>query len=188
MQSALKFLIAGTALVVIVGLGAIFYSLFDGGQEEKQAATVQPQAGQQKSAGDAASSQCPAPAPASGYVSGKYVFRLSNEVFPPSPSLAKEIHDRYGSNAQLADWGELKSILASEDDVRKFIQDAGIRLQSTITTAITFWSAAQAARLSRACTITSPGTTAKFPGTGRFSTPSARTTSISEGGTTRDKR
>lgn len=130
-QSALKFLIAGTALVVIVALGAILYSLFDGGQEEKQAATVQPQAGQQKSAGDAASSQCPAPAPASGYVSGKFVFRLSNEVFPPSPSLAKEIHDRYGSNAQLADWGELKSILASEDDVRKFIQDAGIRLQST---------------------------------------------------------
>ncbi len=129
-QSALKFLLAGMALVIVVGLGAIFYFLFEGGQESKKAAIVQPQAGQQKSAA-AASSQCPVSDPANGYVSGKYVFSLSNEVFPPSPSLAKEIQNRYGNNAALADWGDLKAMLANEDDVRKFIQDTGIQLQST---------------------------------------------------------
>ena len=130
MQSALKFLLAGMALVIVVGLGAISYSLFEGRQESKKAAIVQPQAGQQESAA-AASSQCPVSDPANGYVSGKYVFRLSNEVFPPSPSLAKEIQNRYGNNAALADWGDLKAMLVNEDDVRKFIQDTGIQLQST---------------------------------------------------------
>jgi hypothetical protein len=52
-------------------------------------------------------------------------------VFPPSPSLAKDIHDRYGNNAELADWGDLKAMLVKEDDVRKFISDTGIQLQST---------------------------------------------------------
>ena len=125
MQSALKFLLAGVALVIIVGLGAIFYSLFDGGQETK------PQAGQQKSAADAASRQCPLSDPTSGYASGNAVFRLSSEVFPPSASLQKEIHDRYGNNVGLADWDDLKAMLVNEDEVRKFIDDTGIRLQST---------------------------------------------------------
>jgi hypothetical protein len=129
-QSALKFLLAGMALVIVVGLGAISYSLFEGGQESKRAATIQPQAGQQRAAA-AASSQCPLSDPANGYVSGNYVFRLSNEVFPSSPSVAKEIQNRYGNNAALADWSDLKAMLASEDDVRKFIQDTGIQLQST---------------------------------------------------------
>ena len=127
MRSALKFLIAGTALVVIVGLGAISYFLFRGGPESTDPATAQPQAGQQKSAAGG----CPVAVPASGYVGGNYVFRLSNEVFPPSPSLAKDIHDRYGNNAELADWGDLKAMLVKEDDVRKFISDTGIQLQST---------------------------------------------------------
>ena len=127
MRSALKFLIAGTALVVIVGLGAISYFLFRGGPELTDPATAQPQAGQQKSAAGG----CPVAVPASGYVGGNYVFRLSNEVFPPSPSLAKDIHDRYGNNAELADWGDLKAMLVKEGDVRKFISDTGIQLQST---------------------------------------------------------
>lgn len=126
MESAFKFLIAGTALVVIVAVGAIAYALFGGGGESRNAAAVQLPA----NAADPASDKCPAVEPASGYVSGKYVVRLSTEVFPPSPSLVKEIHERYGSNATLADWGELKSMLANEDDVRKFIQDTGIQLQS----------------------------------------------------------
>jgi hypothetical protein len=127
-QSALKFLIAGMALVVVVGLGAIAYSLLNGGQETKNAAAVQPQAGRQLAA---ASGQCPISDPASGYVSGNVVFRLSNDVFPPSPTLAKEIHDRYGNNVDLADWDDLKARLLNEADVRKFIQDTGIQLQST---------------------------------------------------------
>lgn len=126
MQSALKFLVAGMALVVIVAVAAVFYFLFEGGEEAKI-----PQAGQQNAAGDAASSKCPLSEPASGYISGKYIFRLSNEAFPPSPSLAKAIHDRYGNGAELADWSDLKSMLVNEDDVRKFIQGAGIQLQST---------------------------------------------------------
>jgi hypothetical protein len=52
-------------------------------------------------------------------------------VFPPSASLEKEIHDRYLNNAELADWDDLKAILVNEDEIRKFIQDTGIRLQST---------------------------------------------------------
>jgi hypothetical protein len=58
------------------------------------------------------------------------VFRLSGDVFPPSPSLAKEIHDRYGNNVDLADWDDLKARLVNEADIRKFIQDTGIQLQS----------------------------------------------------------
>ena len=130
MQSALKFLIAGTALVVIVGLGAIFYFLFEGGQE---AIPEPPTAGRPAKVG--CGRQLPANvhcrSPPSGYVSGKYIFRLSNEVFPPSPSLAKAIHDRYGNGAELADWSDLKSMLVNEDEVRKFIQGTGIQLQST---------------------------------------------------------
>ena len=137
MQSALKFLLAGIALVIVVGLGTIFYSLYESGQETKKSAVVQPQAGrqqanaQEKSPADPASAQCPVSDPGNGYVSGKYVYRLSNEVFPPSPSLEKEIHDRYGNNAQLADWADLKAMLVSEDDIRKFLQDTDIQLQST---------------------------------------------------------
>ena len=95
-HSALKFLLAGMALVVIVGLGAILYSLYRGGQETEPA-TVRPQADQQqgdtqqKSAAEFASAQCPTSTPSSGYVSGKYVYRLSKEVFPASASLEKEI-------------------------------------------------------------------------------------------------
>jgi hypothetical protein len=120
-RSAFKFLLAGVALVIIVGLAAIFYSVFGGGEEAKKAAAVQSQAGQ----------QCPLSNPTDGYASGNVVFRLSNEVFPPSPSLQKEIHDRYGANVELADWDDLKAALVSEDQVRKFIEDTGIRLQST---------------------------------------------------------
>jgi hypothetical protein len=120
-RSAFKFLLAGVALVIIVGLAAISYSLFGGDEETKKAAAVQPQAGQ----------QCPLSNPTDGYASGNVVFRLSNEVFPPSPSLQKEIHDRYGANVELADWDDLKAALVSEDQVRKFIVDTGIRLQST---------------------------------------------------------
>jgi hypothetical protein len=129
-QSALKFLLAGMALVVIVGIGAIAYSLLGGGEETKKIAAVQPQAGQQAAA-EAASGQCPISDPGSGYLSGNVVFRLSNDVFPASPSLAKEIQDRYGANVALADWDDLKARLLNEADVRKFIQDAGIQLQST---------------------------------------------------------
>jgi hypothetical protein len=135
-QSALKFFLAGMALVIIVSLGAIFYSLFEGGQETNKPAsaqtqTDQPQANaQQTSPADPASARCPVLDASSGYVSGKYIYRLSSEVFPPSPSLKKEIHDRYGNNAELADWGDLKAMLGSEDDIRKFIQDTGIQLQS----------------------------------------------------------
>jgi hypothetical protein len=125
-QSALKFLVAGTALVVIVALGAIAYSLFGGRGEANNAAALQRPANAQ----DPASDKCTPVEPAGGYVSGNHVFRLSTEIFPPSPSLVKDIHDRYGSNAALADWGELKSMLASEDDVRNFIQGTGIHLQS----------------------------------------------------------
>jgi hypothetical protein len=135
-HSALKFLLAGMALVVIVGLGAILYSMYGGGQKTEPA-TVRPQADQQqgdtqqKSAAESASAQCPTSTPSSGYVSGKYVYRLSKEVFPPSASLEKEIHDRYGNDVELADWNDLKAILVSEDAIRKFIEDTGIRLQST---------------------------------------------------------
>jgi hypothetical protein len=136
-QSALKFVLAGIALVIVVGLGAIFYSLYESGQETKEPAVVQPQAGQQqanaqeKPPADPASAQCRVSDPGNGYVSGKYIYRLSNQVFPPSPSLEKEIHDRYGNNAELADWADLKAMLVSEDDIRKFIQDTDIQLQST---------------------------------------------------------
>jgi hypothetical protein len=82
-------------------------------------------------AADPASAQCRVSDPGNGYVSGKYVYRLSNQVFPPSPSLEKEIHDRYGKNAELADWADLKAMLVSEDDIHKFIQDTDIQLQST---------------------------------------------------------
>jgi hypothetical protein len=118
------------ALVVVVGIGAIAYSFLNGGEETRKIAAVQPQAGQQAAA-EAASSQCPMSDPASGYVSGNIVFRLSNEKFPASPSLAKDIQDRYGSGVELADWDDLKARLTNEADVRKFIQDTGIRLQST---------------------------------------------------------
>lgn len=136
MQSALKFLLAGMALAIIVALGAIFYSLFGGDQQTNKPASAQPQAGQnasarQSSSADPASAHCPVRDPSSGYVSGKYTYRLSSEVFPPSPSLEKEIHDRYGSNVELADWGDLKAMLVSRDDIRKFIQDTNIQLQST---------------------------------------------------------
>ena len=123
--------------MIIVGLGAIFYSLYDSGQETKKSAVVQPQAGQQqakaqeKSPAEPASARCPVANPGNGYVSGKYIYRLSNQAFPPSPSLEKEIHDRYGNNAELADWADLKAMLVSEDDIRKFIQDTDIQLQST---------------------------------------------------------
>jgi hypothetical protein len=136
-QSALKFVLAGIALVIVVGLGAIFYSLYESGQETKEPAVVQPQAGQQqanaqeKPPADPASAQCRVSDPGNGYVSGKYIYRLSNQVFPPSPSLEKEIHDRYGNNAELAGWADLKAMLVSEDDIRKFIQDTDIQLQST---------------------------------------------------------
>jgi len=129
-QSALKFLVAGMALVIVVGLGAIAYSLLLGGEETKNAAAVQPEAGQQPAA-ETASGQCPISDPASGYVSGNVVFRLSKEAFSPSASLAKEIHDRYGPNVELADWDDLKARMLNEADVRKFIQDTGIGLQST---------------------------------------------------------
>ena len=102
-----------------------------GGEETKNAAAVQPQAAGQAAAAKVANGQCPRSDPASGYVSGNVVFRLSNDVFPPSPSLAKEIHDRYGANVDLADWDDLKARLLNEADVRKFIQDTGIQLQST---------------------------------------------------------
>jgi hypothetical protein len=136
-QSALKFVLAGIALVIVVGLGAIFYSLYESGQETKEPAVVQPQAGQQqanaqeKPPADPASAQCRVSDPGNGYVSGKYIYRLSNQVFPPSPSLEKEIHDRYGNNAELADWADLKAMLVNEDDIHKFIQDTDIQLQST---------------------------------------------------------
>jgi hypothetical protein len=120
-QSAFKFLLAGVALIIIVGLAAISYFLFGGGEETNKAAAVGPQAGQ----------QCPLSDPTSGYVSGDVVFRLSNEAFPPSPSLQKEIHDRYGSNVGLADWDDLKAMLVNEDEIRKFIQATGIQRQST---------------------------------------------------------
>jgi hypothetical protein len=128
-QSALKFVLAGIALVIVVGLGAIFYSLYESGQETKEPAVVQPQAGQQqanaqeKPPADPASAQCRVSDPGNGYVSGKYIYRLSNQVFPPSHSLEKEIHDRYGNNAELADWADLKAMLVNEDDIHKFIQD-----------------------------------------------------------------
>jgi hypothetical protein len=125
-QSALKLLLAGIALVIVVALGAISYSLFEGGQETNKAANAQ-----RRSSVDAASAQCPVRDPSTGYASGKYIYRLSNQVFPPSPSLKKEIQDDYGKNAELADWDDLKAMLASEDDIRKFIQDTGIQLQST---------------------------------------------------------
>ena len=128
-QSAMKFLIAGMALVVVLGLGIIAYALFGGGEETKNIAAVQPQAGGQPAAA-ATSGKCPIADPAGGYVSGNVVFRLSNEVFPPSPSLAKEIHDRYGNNVELADWNDLKARMLNEADVQKFIQDTGIQLQS----------------------------------------------------------
>jgi hypothetical protein len=128
-QSALKFLVAGMALVVIVGLGAIAYSLLWGGEEVKGVAAVQQQTRRQPAA-EGASGKCPISAPASGYVSGDVVFRLLGDVFPPSPSLAKEIHDRYGNNVDLADWDDLKARLVNEADIRKFIQDTGIQLQS----------------------------------------------------------
>jgi hypothetical protein len=102
-RSALRFLLAGIALVIVVGLGAIFYYLSDSNPTQPQAG--QPQANaQQKSAADPTSTKCPIPAPPNGYVSGKYIYRLSKEVFPPSASLEKEIHDRYLNNAELADW------------------------------------------------------------------------------------
>jgi hypothetical protein len=126
-RSALRFLLAGIALVIVVGLGAIFYYLSDSNPTQPQAG--QPQANaQQKSAADP---KCPIAAPSNGYVSGKYLYRLSKEVFPPSASLEKEIHDRYLNNAELADWDDLKAILVNEDQVRKFIEDTGIQLQST---------------------------------------------------------
>jgi hypothetical protein len=132
-QSALKFLLAGMALVIVVALGAIFYSLFEGDQQTNKPASAQSQPGQQRTnaSADPASAQCPVRDPSSGYAGGKYIYRLSSEVFPPSPSLKKEIHDRYGNNAELADWGDLKAMLVSQDDIRKFIQDTGIQLQST---------------------------------------------------------
>ena|SRR5271157_1655831 len=125
------------ALVLIVAFGAIFYFLYGSGPEARKPAVVQAQVGQQqenvelKSTADPASPQCPVSTPSTGYISGDYIYRLSKEVFPPSASLAKEIHDRYGNNAELADWGDLKAMLVSEDDIRKFIQVTGIRLQST---------------------------------------------------------
>jgi hypothetical protein len=118
------------ALMVIVGIGAIAYSLLGGDEETKKIAAVQPQAGQQAAA-EAASGQCPISDPGRGYLSGNVVFRLSNDVFPASPSLAKEIQDRYGNNVALADWDDLKARLLNEADVRKFIQDTDIQLQST---------------------------------------------------------
>ena len=130
MQSALKFLFTGMALVVVVGVGAIAYSLLESGKGTKDLAAVQPQADSQAPAAESPSGKCPRPDPARGYVSGNVIFRLSNDVFPPSATLAKEIHDRYGTNVNLADWDNLKAILLNEADVRKFIQDTGIRLQS----------------------------------------------------------
>lgn len=76
------------ALVIIVGLGAIFYSLYESGQETKKPAVVQQQANaQEKPPADPASAQCPVSDPGNGSVSGKYIYRLSSEVSPPSPSL-----------------------------------------------------------------------------------------------------
>jgi hypothetical protein len=144
-RSAFKFLIAGIALVVVVGLGAVLFSLYQeptqvpsnaesapslASRDIKDLRTAQQQDNvQQKAAADQATPQCPAANPAGGYASGKYVYRLSNEVFAPSASLEKEIRDRYGNNADLADWEDLKALLVNEDDVRKFIADTGIRLQ-----------------------------------------------------------
>jgi hypothetical protein len=86
---------------------------------------------EQKSVAKAASVACPASSASYGYVSGDTIFRLSREIFPPSASLAKTIRDIYGDNAVLADWNDLKAALVNENDVKKFIHDTGIQLQTS---------------------------------------------------------
>lgn len=125
--------------------------------------------------------------PSNGYVRGKYVYRLSKEVFPPSASLEKEIHDRYLNNAELADWDDLKAILVNEDEIRKFIQDTGIRLQSTNYDCDNLLVSRSGGETVQGLHYHLARTTAKYLATGRFSTASAPTTSISDAGAIRDK-
>jgi hypothetical protein len=120
-ESAFKFLLAGVALVIIVALAAIFYFLFGGGEETNKTAAVRPQAGQ----------QCPLSDPTSGYAQRQCCLPSFKRSVSPSPSLQKEIHDRYGQNAELADWNDLKAMLVSEDEIRKFIEGTGIQRQGT---------------------------------------------------------